>query len=265
MTLLEAHGLTRAYRLPRPSLLRSGGVRQALTDVSVTLPEGGRVGIVGESGAGKSTLLRLLLGLEQPDAGTVRFRGRAVTTARDMSWFRREVQVVLQDPYRSLDPRMRVRDIIAEPLECLRIDGDNDARVAELLAAVGLDADAGSLFPHQFSGGQRQRIAIARALAPRPAVLIGDEPFSALDATVRADILRLVESSVANLGLSLILVSHDLGVVRRLCDEVLVLCRGEVVEHGRTADVLAAPAHPYTRALIDAVPRLPPAGEGHLP
>ncbi|MQY31198.1 ABC transporter ATP-binding protein [Nocardia aurantia] len=254
--LLTATGLTRSYRLPRRVPWERPQVRHAVRDVGLTLPEGGHLGIVGESGSGKSTLLRLLLALERADAGTVRYRDRAVA-GRDLRWFRREVQVVLQDPLDSLDPRGSVRDSIAEPLECLRIPGDHDARVAELLTAVGLEPDAAQRYPHEFSGGQRQRIAIARALAPQPAVLVGDEPFSALDASVRAQIIDLVRDLAARFGLSLILVSHDIGVVQQLCDELLVLKDGAVVESGSTAAILDAPEHPYTQALLRAVPALP--------
>ncbi|MCX4096950.1 ATP-binding cassette domain-containing protein [Nocardia sp. alder85J] len=254
--VLAAAGLTRSYRLPRRTLRERPPVRHAVRDVDLVLRDGGRLGIVGESGSGKSTLLRLLLALEAADAGTVRYRGRTVA-GRDLRWFRRDVQVVLQDPLDSLDPRSTVRDSIAEPLECLRIPGDHDARVAELLIAVGLEVDAAQRYPHEFSGGQRQRIAIARALAPQPRILVGDEPFSALDASVRAQIIDLVRDLAARFGLSLILVSHDIGVVQQLCDELLVLKDGAVVESGSTAHVLDDPQHPYTRTLLHAVPTLP--------
>lgn len=253
--LLEAIGLNRSFRLPRRSLRERPPLRHAVRDLDLSLREGGRLGIVGESGSGKSTLLRLLLALDRPDTGEVRYRGRPVT-GRDLTWFRRDVQVVLQDPLSSLDPRARIRDSIAEPLECLRIPGDHDERVTDLLTAVGLEPDAGQRYPHEFSGGQRQRIAIARALAPEPRVLVGDEPFSALDASVRAQIIDLVRDLAARYGLSLILVSHDIGVVQQLCDELVVLKDGEVVERGTTATVLTDPKHPYTRALLRAVPSL---------
>ncbi|WP_372666395.1 ABC transporter ATP-binding protein [Amycolatopsis kentuckyensis] len=256
MTLLEAAGLHRSYRLPRRRLFGETPVRHAVRDVSLTLEDGGRLGIVGESGSGKSTLLRLLLALERADAGAVRYQGRPVT-GRDLTWFRRDVQVVLQDPYSSLNPRSVVRDIVAEPLECLRVPGNHDERVEEVLTAVGLEPDAVERYPHEFSGGQRQRIAIARALAPRPKVLVGDEPFSALDAAVRAQVIDLFAGLADTMGLSLILVSHDIGVVQQLCDRLLVLKDGVAVEQGTTADVLAAPAHLYTRTLLDAVPQLP--------
>ncbi|GHE76826.1 ABC transporter ATP-binding protein [Amycolatopsis deserti] len=254
--LLSAEGLHRSFRLPRRSLFGPRGERHAVRDVGVTVEAGRHLGIVGESGAGKSTLLRLLLALDRPDAGTVRYRGRVVEGRRP-TWFREAVQVVLQDPMSSLDPRSIVRDIVAEPLECLKVPGDHDDRVAEVLADVGLEPDAAWRYPHEFSGGQRQRIAIARALAPRPEVLVGDEPFSALDASVRAQVIGLVRDLAARFGLTLVLVSHDLAVVRQLCEEVVVLKDGAVAERGATAEVLREPRHPYTRALLAAVPRLP--------
>jgi ABC-type glutathione transport system ATPase component len=257
--LLVADNLNRSFALPRRTLFGGAARRQAVRDASFTLAEGGRLGIVGESGSGKSTLLRLLLALDRPDSGTVRFRDREVRAgkAAALHWFRREVQVVFQDPRGSLDPRATVREIIAEPLECLGVQEDHRTRIAEVLAEVGLEPDAATRYPHQFSGGQRQRIAIARALAPRPSVLVGDEPFSALDASVRERIIELVADLAERLNLSLILVSHDIGVVHRLCDQLLVLRDGDIVEQGRSATVLRAPAHPYTRALLAAVPRLP--------
>ncbi|MFF2086021.1 ABC transporter ATP-binding protein [Nocardia sp. NPDC058176] len=256
MTLLEAEGLSRSYRLPRRALTERPPRRHALAGVDLALTEGRNLGIVGESGSGKSTLLRLLLALDHADAGTVRFRGREVR-GRDLRWFRREVQVVLQDPVASLNPRLRVGDSIAEPLRCLRVPGDHAARVAELLVAVGLEPDVAQRYPHEFSGGQRQRIAIARALAPNPAVLVGDEPFSALDASVRTQIIELVRELARRFGLTLILVSHDIGVVQQLCQELVVLRDGVIVEHGPTDTVLHAPRHPYTRRLLAAVPVLP--------
>jgi ABC-type glutathione transport system ATPase component len=256
VTLLEATGLHRSYRLPRQTLFGPPARRHAVRDVDLSLAEGSHLGVVGESGSGKSTLLRLLLALDRPDAGTVRYRGREVT-GRDLTWFRREVQVVLQDPLSSLNPRSTIRDTVAEPLECLRVPGDHDDRVAEILTAVGLEPDAAWRYPHEFSGGQRQRIAIARALAPRPKVLDGDEPISALDASVRTQIIDLIRDLAARFGLSLIVVSHDIGVVQQLCDQLLVLSEGEIVERGATAEVLHEPRHPYTQALLRAVPVLP--------
>jgi ABC-type glutathione transport system ATPase component len=263
--VFEVDRLSRAFPLPRAGRGSAGRggrearVRHALRDVSLTLPDGASLGIVGESGSGKSTLVRLLLGLDRPDAGTVRYRGREVRAGRprDLRWLRRDVQVVLQDPATSLDPRMPVGAIVAEPLECLRVAENHDVRVDEVLRAVELSPDVRRRYPHEFSGGQRQRIAIARALAPRPRVLVGDEPVSALDVSVRAQILDLLATLTVANDLSLVLVSHDLGVVARLCDQVAVMHAGEIVEHGPTTQVLDHPSHPYTQALLAAVPRLP--------
>ena len=239
--------VSRRYRLPRTSLRHAPRVITAVDDVSFTLAAEETFGVVGESGSGKTTLMKLLLGLERPNAGSVTYGGASL---------RREVQVVFQDPASALDPRMRVGDIIIEPLQVLRIPGDRQARLAELLDAVGLPLAAARRYPHEFSGGQRQRIAIARALAPRPRVLIGDEPVSALDVSVRAQILNLLENLRVGFQLTLILVSHDLSVVRHMTDRVLVMQSGRIVEQGATRDVFRTPQHPYTRLLLDSIPRL---------
>jgi len=252
--LLAATDLTRTF---------GSGARRttALDGVSLTVPAGRSIGIVGESGAGKTTLLRLLLGLDLPDSGAVHFRGEELRTRdRDlMRRFRREVQVVFQDPRSSLDPRMRVRDIVAEPLRSLRLPGNHRERVAELLTAVGLEPDMAERYPAQFSGGQRQRIAIARALAPRPSVLVADEPVSALDVTVRQQILALLDRLRTEMGMSLVMVSHDMAVVGQLCEDVLIMRGGRHVESGPTRSVFREPQQPYTRQLLAAVPRLPDA------
>ncbi len=262
--LLQARGVTRDFPLPRRSLFGARPVRHALRGVDLDLAPGGSVGIVGESGSGKTTLVRILLGLDRATAGEVRFRGRPVVPGppRTLRWLRREVQIVLQDPASSLDPRMRVRSIIAEPLRCLHIDEDHDARIDEVLESVGLDPAMRDRFPHEFSGGQQQRIAVARAIAPRPSVLVGDEPVSALDVSVRAQILDLLGTLAAENNLALVLVSHDLGVVRYLCEDVIVLHDGVVVESGRSHDVLVDPQDAYTRQLVAAVPRLAPSLDG---
>jgi peptide/nickel transport system ATP-binding protein len=241
--------VVRRFRLPRTSFFGPRRTLTAVDDVSFELNQEETLGIVGESGSGKTTLMKLLLGLEQPDEGTVTYLGTSL---------RREVQIVFQDPASALDPRMRVADIILEPLRILRIEGDHRTRVAELMDAVGLPLVYASRYPHEFSGGQRQRIAIARALAPRPRVLIGDEPVSALDVSVRAQILNLLEDLRVDFQLTLILVSHDLSVVRHMTDRVLVMQRGRIVEQGATRDVFRAPRHQYTRLLLDSIPRLRP-------
>jgi len=218
---------------------------------------------VGESGSGKTTLGRLLVGLDYPTAGDVRFEGESIVgrRERELRHLRRGVQMVFQDPMGSLDPRMTVGAIVAEPLAGLRAPGDHAARLAALLDAVGLPAGSARRYPHQFSGGQRQRIAIARALAPSPRVLIADEPVSALDVSVRAQVLNLLLDLADDLQLTVVFVSHDLSVVRFLCDRVAVLYQGEIVEQGLTADVYERPQHEYTRTLLAAVPTI----EGGLP
>jgi peptide/nickel transport system ATP-binding protein len=255
-SVVEAVDVVKAYRPRR--VLGGGAPVRALDGVSLAVHAGDRLAIVGESGSGKSTLARLLLALEAPTSGEVRFEGTAVAAQRraTLAGLRRAVQIVFQDPLGSLDPRMTAGASIAEPLRALGIPGDHRARVAELLAAVGLPETAARRYPHQFSGGQRQRIAIARALAPAPRVLVADEAVSALDVSVRAQILNLLDDLVERLGLTLVFISHDLAVVRHLCTRVAVLYRGRVVEDATADEVYTAPSHPYTRALLDAVPRL---------
>ena len=257
--LLTAHDVHRVYRLPRTSLFGPRAERRALVGVSLDVASGDTLGIVGESGSGKSTLARILLGLDRATKGTVTYGGRPVAPGRphELRWFRRDVQIVFQDPLSSLDPRLTVADIVAEPLVGLDVPGPHDQRVAEVLSSVGIDPATRKRYPHEFSGGQQQRIAIARALAAHPKVLVADEPVSSLDVSVRAQILDLLQALVAQFRLALVLVSHDLGVIHSLCDRVLVLHDGRVVEHGVTEEVFAAPTDPYTRRLLAAVPRLP--------
>lgn len=254
---ISVRDLTRDYRRSRTSLLHAASPVHALRGVSFDIQPGERFGIVGESGCGKSTLLRILAGLDQPTGGSVLIDGTDISRLpeRKLRFLRARLQLVFQDPMSSLDPRMRVRDIIAEPLVAQGIGGRH-ARVAELLAAVGLQPDAADRFPHQFSGGQRQRISIARALAPRPGILVADEPVSALDVSVRAQVLNLIMDLVEDLSLTLVFVSHDLSVVRHVCDRVAVMHEGQIVETGPTVDVYENPQHPYTRKLVSAVPNL---------
>ena len=250
--------LTRRFGEHRRSVL-------ALDAVDLTVTDGMRLGLVGESGSGKSTLLRLLAALDRPTSGTIAFRGTEIGHRPEsrLGFLRSRVQVVFQDPRSSLDPRMRVDQIIAEPLRSRLLRSRPDVptdvrrRVAEVLDEVGLPAAAGRRYPHEFSGGQRQRIAIARALAPRPEVLLADEPVSALDVSVRAQVLNLLNDLVAQHGLTMVFVSHDLEVVRHVCDFVAVLRAGTIVERGPAAVVYADPQHAYTRALLAAVFRLP--------
>jgi ABC-type glutathione transport system ATPase component len=256
--LVELRGVARDYTLPRQNLFTRGTVTHALRPTSLVVEPGDALGVIGESGSGKSTLVRLLTALDTPTAGDVLFDGKVVSGRSDTSltWLRREVGVVFQDPYASLDPRMTVGRIVAEPLTALGIEGDRRARVREMLGLLGLPPEFGERYPHELSGGQRQRVAIARALVHRPRLLVGDEPLSALDVTVRASILELIGTLKRDLGFTLVLVSHDIGVVARLCDRVVVMTEGEIVEQGATRSVLDAPQHPYTRRLLSSVPTL---------
>ncbi|MFC0626404.1 ATP-binding cassette domain-containing protein [Kribbella deserti] len=255
--LIRISKVVRDYKRPRTSLWRPAKVVHAVRGVSLEIKPGERFGIVGESGCGKSTLLRLLAGLDRPDSGEIFVSGTEISRLpeRRLGFLREDLQMVFQDPMSSLDPRMRVRDIIAEPLVVQGHPASGE-RVRELLEAVGLPPDAGARYPHQFSGGQRQRISIARALAPRPRILVADEPVSALDVSVRAQVLNLITELVDSLNLTLIFVSHDLSVVRHVCDRVAVMHAGEVVETGTTGEVYTAPRHPYTRRLVSAIPTL---------
>ncbi|MBS1906757.1 MAG: ABC transporter ATP-binding protein [Actinobacteria bacterium] len=260
--LIRARGLRREYFRGR-SPSRSQGARRARTvaldDVDLEVTAGRALGIIGESGSGKSTLIRLLLGLDRPTAGTVQVDGRpvdAAASARALHWLRRETGLVFQDPYASLDPRQSIGRIVSEPLRALDIDGDHRARVGEVLAQVGLDPASASRHPHEFSGGQRQRVALARAIAHRPRILVGDEPLSALDVTVRAQILDLL-CELSRDGMTLVLVSHDIGVVQNLCQDVAVMKDGRIVEHGPTARVLHHPEQDYTKRLLAAIPVIP--------
>jgi ABC-type glutathione transport system ATPase component len=254
---VSVRDVTRVYRRPRASTFGSAPTVRALDGVSLDVRRGERFGIVGESGCGKSTLLRLISGLDRPTSGRVLVEGTDITDLpeRRLRPLRERLQLVFQDPMGSLDPRMRVRDIVAEPLVAQGHPGAS-ARVAEVLEQVGLTPDAADRYPHQFSGGQRQRISIARALAPRPHILVADEPVSALDVSVRAQVLNLVADLVDELSLTLVFVSHDLSVVRRVCDTVAVMHGGTVVERGRVDDVYDRPQHAYTRRLVAAIPTL---------
>lgn len=246
--LIEARQLSRSFRTSRQSVV------QAVSNVDLAVTESQRVGLIGASGSGKTTLAKLVLGLDTPTSGEVLYRGASLAAA-DMRMFRREVQVVFQDPRSSLDPMMRIADIVREPLEYLSPNEEHDERVREVLSLVGLEHDIATRRPHQLSGGQRQRVAIARALATKPRLLIADEPVSALDALVRDEILSLLESLISQLGLGLLLISHDLSVIARLCTDVVVMQNGEIVERGSTREVFGRPKHAYTRALLAAVPR----------
>lgn len=241
-----------------------GATDPALNRVTFALPRGESLGIVGESGSGKSTALKLLLALHPPTVGRVLFNGAElnVRDRRQVRELRQTVQPVFQDPYASLDPRMRVDRIVAEPLLSLGIGGtaaQRRARVAAAIEEVGLDVDTLARYPHEFSGGQRQRIAIARALVTDPAVLVADEPVSALDVTTRIEVIELLARLRRERQLSIVMVSHDMSVVAALCDTTVVLKDGEAIEAGETMSILNDPQEAYTRQLINAIPRLPAA------
>jgi ABC-type glutathione transport system ATPase component len=245
----------------RKSYVSHGTVVQAVDGVSFTLGPGESLGIVGESGSGKSTTARMLVGLEPPDSGEILVQGRALNLDRSDREARlqqaRALQIVFQDPYLSLDPRVTVGGAIDAVLK-LHGTGDKAARrtrTLELLGQVGLGEREAGVLPRRLSGGQRQRVAIARALAVEPRVLVLDEAVSALDVSVQAQVLNLLTDIRRSTGIGLVFVSHDLAVVRYVCDEALVMRRGEVVEHRPTADLLDSPEHPYTRLLLSAVPR----------
>ncbi|WP_207782068.1 ABC transporter ATP-binding protein [Phytoactinopolyspora limicola] len=255
--ILSVRDVHRRYRRARTSLFKPPSEVPAVRGVSFDIQPGQRFGLVGESGSGKSTLIRLLAALDHPTSGSIEFEGHRISgqPERRLGFLRERLQVVFQDPMGSLDPRMRVRDIIAEPLVAARKPTPPD-RIRELLTAVGLPDDAGDRYPHQFSGGQRQRISIARALSTRPSVVVADEPVSALDVSVRAQILNLLADLADEYSLTLVFVSHDLSVVRHVCDTIAVMHHGELVEMGATTDVYDNPQHSYTRRLVAAVPTL---------
>jgi oligopeptide transport system ATP-binding protein len=254
VSALEVRDVVKHYRTP------GRGTVHALDGVSLTVERGAVLGIVGESGCGKSTLARLLTRLERPDAGTITVLGQRLDTARgrDLHSLRRSIQLVFQDPYASLDPRQRVGDAIAEVAKVHKLPSDR-AAVGQLLENVGLLPAAAGRYPHQLSGGQRQRVGIARALAVRPEVVVLDEPVSALDVSVRAEIINLLDRLRRELSLTFVFISHDLGMVRHLADQVAVMYLGQIVEYGPWRTVSDEPKHPYTRALQAAVPVADPA------
>ena len=255
--ILELDDVARAFPV-RDALGRARGAVRAVDGVSLSVAEGQVVAIVGESGCGKSTLGRLMLRLIEADRGAVRFMGDDLLglSPAALRRRRRDMQLIFQDPFASLDPHMTVEDAVAEPLRLHRIvpRSQERDRVAELLDRVGLRPELARRWPHEFSGGQRQRIAIARALASQPRLIIGDEPVSALDVSVQAQVINLLQDLIREFGLTFVLISHDLGVVRHIADRVAVMYLGLIVEEGPTAEVFRAPRHPYTRALLAAVP-----------
>src|SRR5579884_2909734 len=258
--VLKASSIVRRYRGDRLSIFRRSPDHIAVNGVSFDLGRGEIVGIVGESGSGKSTLLRTLLAFDEPQAGTVTIEGQPFSASRDTSEMRRNrqrIQAVFQDPKDSFDPRWRVDRIIAEPLSLLGQQvqsGERQKKVSTVLERVGLSAADGQRYPHEFSGGERQRIAIARALIVEPSIIAFDEPVSALDVSIRAQILDLLVALSANSGMAYLFVSHDLSVIRSIADRILIMRGGEIVEEGFTREIFEAPAHAYTRELIAATP-----------
>ncbi|KUL37431.1 peptide ABC transporter ATP-binding protein [Streptomyces sp. NRRL F-4489] len=267
--LLEVADLVKHFPLTQGVLVRKQvGAVKAVDGIAFTLRQGETLGIVGESGCGKSTVARMLVGLERPTAGAIRYRGQDITrlSGRALKAVRRNIQMVFQDPYTSLNPRMTVGDIVGEPYEIhpeAAPKGERRRRVQELLEVVGLNPEFINRYPHQFSGGQRQRIGIARGLALRPEIIVADEPVSALDVSVQAQVVNLLARLQGEFGLSYVFIAHDLSVVRHLSDRVAVMYLGKIVETGTGEEIYDHPTHPYTQALLSAVPVPDPEARAH--
>jgi oligopeptide/dipeptide ABC transporter ATP-binding protein len=259
-TILEVRDLVKHYPVTRGVVFKKTiGYVKAVDGVSLDLRKGETLGVVGESGCGKSTLARALMNLENPTAGTVRYQGKNIFGLRgaELRRMRRQIQLVMQDPYTSLNPRMTVGDLVGEPFEIhpeVAPKGTRRAKVQELLDVVGLNPEHINRYPHQFSGGQRQRIGIARALALRPEIIVCDEPVSALDVSIQAQVMNLLGRLQNEFELSYVFIAHDLSVVRHLSDRVAVMYLGKVVEIGTDDEIYERPTHPYTQALLSAVP-----------
>ncbi|WP_433649074.1 ABC transporter ATP-binding protein [Micromonospora zamorensis] len=258
--ILEVHDLVKHYPVTQGVVFKKTvGQVKAVDGVSFGLRAGETLGVVGESGCGKSTLARVLMNLEKPTAGSVVYKGQDTSklSGGALRRLRRQIQLVMQDPYTSLNPRMTVGDLLGEPFEIhpeVAPKGSRRAKVRELLDLVGLNPEHINRYPHQFSGGQRQRIGIARALALRPEVIVCDEPVSALDVSIQAQVMNLLEQLQGEFGLSYVFIAHDLSVVRHLSDRVAVMYLGKIVEIGTEDEIYERPTHPYTQALLSAVP-----------
>jgi ABC-type oligopeptide transport system ATPase subunit len=261
--LLEVRGLVKHFPLTRGVIVqRQFGAVKAVDGIDLTLTAGQTHGLVGETGCGKSTTARLIMRLLEPTGGEIRFAGRDIAHlgGSALRALRRELAMIFQDPYSSLNPRRTVGAIVAEPLTIHSLQPDRATRrrrVQELMDTVGLNPEHYNRYPHEFSGGQRQRIGLARALALSPKLLIADEPVSALDVSIQAQILNLLRELQREFGLTLLFISHDLSVVRYMCERVAVMHRGKIVESGAVEDLYRSPTHPYTRELLAAVPKLP--------
>ncbi|WP_030686491.1 ABC transporter ATP-binding protein [Streptomyces sp. NRRL B-1347] len=267
--ILEVRGLVKHYPLTQGIVLKKQvGAVKAVDGVDFDLRRGETLGIVGESGCGKSTVAKMLVNLERPTAGAIRFKGEDIAglSGRALKAVRRNIQMVFQDPYTSLNPRMTVGDIIGEPYEIhpeVAPKGSRRTKVQELLDVVGLNPEYINRYPHQFSGGQRQRIGIARGLALRPEVIVADEPVSALDVSVQAQVVNLLERLQSEFELSYVFIAHDLSIVRHISDRVGVMYLGRIVEVGTDAEIYEHPTHPYTQALLSAVPVPDPEAREH--
>ncbi len=259
-TLVEAQDLVKHFAVRGTAFRSCGETVHAVDGVSLEVRSGETVGVVGESGCGKSTLGRLLVRLHEPTSGSIRFRGRDITSLsrRELRPFRREMQMIFQDPYASLNPRKRVGQILEDPF---RIHGqlgrsDTRRRVGELLETVGLSPDHVNRYPHEFSGGQRQRIGVARALALNPKLIVADEPVSALDVSIQAQVINLLDDLQDEFDLTYVFIAHDLGVVHHVSDRIAVMYLGVIVEIGPSEELFLAPVHPYTEALLSAIPAI---------
>jgi oligopeptide/dipeptide ABC transporter ATP-binding protein len=265
--LLEVRALARHYRVrPQRGLFARSLTLKAVSDVSFAIDAGKTLGLVGESGCGKSTTARLSLGLTPATSGQVHFDGQALTGRRDTRWrdMRRHMQMVYQDPLSVLDKRLPVLSQVIEPLDIFSVGktGERKERAGAMLSEVGLNPSLWSRYPHELSGGQRQRVVLARALILQPRLLVCDEPISALDVSIQAQVINLLQDLQQQHRLGMLFISHDLKVVRQICDEVAVMYLGRIVEQGKPDDLFSAPAHPYTQALVSAIPTLG-RGKGH--